>query len=62
VHNAADPAASLVDVYLNGSRILDDFTFRSATPFIDVPANIFLNLGIAPATAARWQIPSRISG
>jgi hypothetical protein len=48
IHNAADPAANQVDVYLNGSLVLDNFTFRNATPFIDVPANVSINIGIAP--------------
>jgi len=48
IHNAADPAAYQVDVYLNGSLALDNFEFRNATPFIDVPANVLINIGIAP--------------
>ena len=27
-----------VDVYLNGDLALNDFQFRTATPYIDVPA------------------------
>ena len=48
IHNAADPAANQVDVYLNGTLALDNFEFRNATPFIDVPANVLINIGIAP--------------
>jgi len=48
IHNAADPAANQVDVYLNGSLALDNFAFRAATPFIDVAANVSINIGIAP--------------
>lgn len=48
IHNAADPAAYQVDVYLNGDIALDNFEFRKATPFIDVPANVAVNIGIAP--------------
>ncbi|MBK7570314.1 MAG: DUF4397 domain-containing protein [Bacteroidetes bacterium] len=51
IHNAADPAASSVDVYVNGALLLDNFEFRTATPFIDVPAGVLLNIGVAPGTS-----------
>ena len=38
IHNSADVAADQVDVYLNGTLLLDNFAFRTATPFIDAPA------------------------
>ncbi|MCB9059387.1 MAG: DUF4397 domain-containing protein [Calditrichae bacterium] len=52
IHNAADPAAATVDVYLNGSILLDDFAFRNATPFIDAPAGTTINVGIAPGNSS----------
>jgi len=51
IHNAADPIANEVDVYLNGTLALDNFAFRTATPFIDVPAGVEINIGIAPGTS-----------
>jgi hypothetical protein len=51
IHNAADVAAGSVDIYLNGGLLLNDFAFRTATPFIDAPANADLNIGIAPANS-----------
>ncbi|HEY1031809.1 MAG TPA: DUF4397 domain-containing protein [Flavipsychrobacter sp.] len=48
IHNCADAAADAVDVYLNGDKLLDNFAFRTATPFIDAPAKTALNIGIAP--------------
>lgn len=51
IHNAADPAAAEVDVYVNGDLLLNDFAFRAATPFIDVPAGVQLNVGIAPGNS-----------
>ena len=38
IHNAADPGAVSVDIYLNGTLLLDNFGFRDATPYIDAPA------------------------
>ncbi len=48
IHNAPDPT---VDVYVNGTLALDDFTFRSATPFFDLPAFLPLTLAIAPGNS-----------
>ena len=47
IHNSPDAAAAQVDVYLNGSLELDDFAFRTATPFINAPAGVTINIGIA---------------
>lgn len=47
IHNCADKAGDSVDVYLNGVRIADNFAFRTATPFLDVPAKTPVNVGIA---------------
>jgi hypothetical protein len=51
IHNAADPAAANVDVFVNGALLLDNFLFRTATPFVDVPAGVLLNIGIASANS-----------
>ncbi|MCB0259339.1 MAG: DUF4397 domain-containing protein, partial [Calditrichaeota bacterium] len=51
IHNAADPAAAEVDVYLDGTLLLDNFPFRGATPFIDAPGNTNFNVGIAPGSS-----------
>lgn len=48
IHNAADPAAAEVDVYLDGGLAIDDFAFRTATPYIEVPANVGIELAVAP--------------
>jgi hypothetical protein len=38
IHNSADAAAAVVDVWLNDVLLLDDFAFRTASPFVDAPA------------------------
>ncbi len=51
IHNCADAAAATVDVYINGDLAIDNFAFRTATEFLDLPANAQLNIGIAPGNS-----------
>lgn len=51
IHNSADAAAELVDVYLDAGLLLDDFAFRTATTFIDAPAGVEIELSVAPSTS-----------
>ena len=52
IHNSADAAADTVDVWLTtpmgSSKLLDDFAFRTASPFVTAPAGVQISLGIAP--------------
>ena len=52
IHNSPDAVASAVDVYLNGALLIDDFGFRTASPFIDAPAAVGISIGIAPASSS----------
>lgn len=49
-HNAPDPALDTVDVYLNNQPepVLDSFPFRGSTPYIGLPANDTIEIGLAP--------------
>ena len=51
IHNSADAAAAEVDVYINSDLALNDFAFRTATPFLDLPAGVEINIGIAPGNS-----------
>lgn len=51
IHNSADAAASQVDVWLNNTLLLDDFAFRTASPFIDAPAGVNFDVVIQPSTS-----------
>ncbi len=48
IHNSP---GSIVDIYLNDILWQDNFKYRTATPFLDVPAGFDVSLGIAPANS-----------
>lgn len=48
IHNCADAVADSVDVYVDGTLLLDNFAFRTATPFSTVPASVPIRIGVAP--------------
>ncbi|WP_179862141.1 DUF4397 domain-containing protein [Longibacter salinarum] len=52
IHNAPDPAAETVDIYVDGelAPALDDFAFRSATPFIDLNSGV-RSVAVAPGNS-----------
>lgn len=51
IHNSADAAAATVDIYVNNVLTFNDFAFRTATPFTDVPAGVQLAIGVAPGNS-----------
>ncbi|MCB0794699.1 MAG: DUF4397 domain-containing protein [Flavobacteriales bacterium] len=51
IHNCADMAASVVDVYLDNTLLFDDVAFRTASPFVDAPAGVQFTVGIAPSNS-----------
>jgi len=60
IHNSADAEAEVVDVWLNETKLIENFSFRTATPFIDAPAGVLLNIGIAPPNSSSWTQSFRI--
>lgn len=52
IHNAADLAVDTVDVWVNGVRSLPNLAFRTATPFINLPAGPLLNIHVTLPGAA----------
>lgn len=47
IHNSAATDAAMVDIYLNDGLLLDDFMFRTASPFIDAPAGRYFDVSVA---------------
>jgi hypothetical protein len=48
IHNSPTPT---VDVYVNNQLLLNDFKFRTATPYITVDAGVRLEIAIAPSNS-----------
>ncbi len=46
IHNSADTALDVVDIWLNQELLLDDFAYHTASPFIDAPADEQLTISI----------------
>lgn len=46
IHNSADAAAEMVDVWLDNTLLLDNFEFRTASPFVDAPAGVEFTIAI----------------
>ena len=47
IHNCPDDFAGTVDVWLNDMLLIDDFSYKTASPFIDAPAGVDFDLSIA---------------
>jgi hypothetical protein len=54
IHNSPDPAATIVDIYLNegDEPAIPDFAFRTATGILDLPAGVELRIGVAPGMSS----------
>lgn len=51
IHNSADALAAEVDVYIDAGLAIDNFAFRTATGFLDLPAGVEIELSIAPGNS-----------
>jgi len=57
IHNSADAAAAVVDVWLNDALLLDNFAFRTASPFIDAPAGVEFTVAIQGSDSQSAENP-----
>lgn len=52
IHNCADAAAATVDIYAGTSLLIDNLSFRNASPTLtNIPAATVLTIGVAPGTS-----------
>lgn len=58
IHNSPDALASTVDIYsdVSGSiqLLIDNLSFRKATPYLSVPSNTSFNVWIAPGNSTSY--------
>ena len=52
IHNSADPNLDFVDIYVDGTKILDNLEFRTATDFISIAAGSTINIELAPENSS----------
>lgn len=52
INNCADTTADTVDVYLDNTKILDNFAFRTASVFMDMTAKTPHDLDVAPKNSS----------
>jgi hypothetical protein len=57
IHNSADAAASVVDVWLDNTLLLDNFAFRTASPFVDAPAGVEFTVAIKDQNSTSPENP-----
>lgn len=51
IHGIPDQAAAEVDIYLNNELWINNMPFRSATPFVNIPANRDIRLAVCPSNS-----------
>lgn len=57
IHNSPDLAAQQVDIYIDDVLALDNFTFRTATPFININAGVPVSIDVLPSTSTSSASP-----
>ncbi|MGL4419723.1 MAG: DUF4397 domain-containing protein, partial [Gemmataceae bacterium] len=57
IHASPFPAAAVVDVYVNDERLLDNFRYTDATPYITVPSGTPLKIDIVGGDATTNKNP-----
>ncbi|MFD0778702.1 hypothetical protein ACFQZF_09615 [Flavobacterium myungsuense] len=51
IHNSGDLSINTIDIYLDGTILIEDLAFRTATPFLDLPAGNLISIDIAPGNS-----------
>lgn len=51
INNAPDPIADSADIYVNGALFVNSLHFRRATPYMEIPAGIAVQIAIASGTS-----------
>lgn len=57
IHNSADAAAGVVDIWLNDDLLLDNFEYRTASPFVNVPAGEVFTISVKASNSTSAANP-----
>lgn len=55
VNDCPDPSLGVMDVWIDGTKSIDNLGFRKATGFIEVGAGAEMKIGFAPATSSAYR-------
>lgn len=55
VNDCPDPSLGVMDVWIDGTKSIDNLGFRKATGFVEVVAGAEIKIGFAPATSSAYR-------
>ena len=51
IHNCPDPAAAVVDIWIDNTKLIDDMAYKDASAYINAPTGTPFRLSVCPSTS-----------